>query len=221
MVGKRDDGSNERKMRMVVSYKELNKLSVVPDFPMPSIQTILEMLGGASYFSTFDLEAGFHQIRMAREDRWKTAFRSVLCLLEYRVMPFGLKGAPATFQANINAYLQPLLGKGVIAYLDDVLIYSPDLQSHAALLRQVLAIFLRHQFVPKFMKCKFGRSELNYLGYTIGADGIKPAEDKIQAIALWPEVLTNETQVRQFLGTVNYCRMFLWVRNMQTLRVPS
>ena len=165
MVDKRDDGSGERKMRMVVNYQALNALTIAPDFPLPPILTILEMLGGAQYFSTLDLEAGFHQIRMAKEDRWKTAFRSVLGLFEYRVMPFGLKGAPATFQANINAYLQPLLGQGVIAYLDDVLIYSSDLSGHVSLLRQVLSIFLQHQFYPKFRKCKFARQTITYLGY--------------------------------------------------------
>ncbi|CDJ62674.1 OSJNBa0079C19.6 protein, related, partial [Eimeria necatrix] len=138
MVDKRSDETGERKMRMVVNYRELNALTIAPDFPLPPIQTILEMLGGARYFSTLDLESGFHQIRMAKEDRWKTAFRSVMGLFEYKVMPFGLKGAPATFQANINAYLQPLLGQGVIAYLDDVLIYSPDLPSHVALLQQAM-----------------------------------------------------------------------------------
>ncbi|CDJ62087.1 OSJNBa0042D13.18 protein, related [Eimeria necatrix] len=146
---------------------------------------------------------------MAKEDRWKTAFRSVLGLFEYRVMPFGLKGAPATFQANINASVQPLLGQGVIAYLDDVRIYSSDLSGHVSLLRQILSIFLRHQFYPKFRKCKFARQTITYLGYTVSATGIKPAEDKIEAIRHWPEVLENGTQVRQFLDTINYCRMFM------------
>ncbi|CDI87194.1 hypothetical protein, conserved [Eimeria praecox] len=196
MVDKRDDGTGERQMRMVVNYQALNALTVVPDFPLPPVQTILEMLDGAKYFSTLDLEAGFHQIRMAKEDRWKTAFRSVLGLFEYKVMPFGLKGAPATFQANINADLQPLLGRGVIAYLDDVLIYSADLPTHVALLRKVLSIFLTNQFYPKFRKCQFARQELTYLGYTISAEGVKPATDKIEAIRVWPEVLENETQVR-------------------------
>lgn len=76
-------------------------------------------------------------------------------------MPFNLKGAPATCQASINAYLQPLLGRGVIAYPDDVLMYSPDLPSHATLLRQIFAIFLQHQFYSKLTKCEFGRSELD------------------------------------------------------------
>ncbi|CDI75479.1 hypothetical protein EPH_0005470 [Eimeria praecox] len=144
------------------------------------------MLGGAKYFSTLDLEAGFHQIRMAKEDRWKTAFSSVLGMFQYKVMPFGLKGAPATFQASINAYLQALLGHGVIAYLD-VLIDSADLPIHAVLLRKVLSIFLTNQFYPKVRKCQFARQELTYLGYTISAEGIKPAADKIVASRVWPE----------------------------------
>ncbi|CDJ66936.1 OSJNBa0079C19.6 protein, related, partial [Eimeria necatrix] len=85
MVDKRSDETGERKMRMVVNYRELNALTIAPDFPLPPIQTILEMLGGARYFSTLDLESGFHQIRMAKEDRWKTAFRSVMGLFEYKV----------------------------------------------------------------------------------------------------------------------------------------
>ena len=100
-------------------------------------------------------------------------------------MPFGLKGAPATFQANINSYLHPLLGHGVIAYLDDVFIYSADLPTHVVLLRKVLSIFLTNQLYPKFRKCQFARQELTYLRYTISADGIKPAADKIEAIRVW------------------------------------
>ncbi|CDJ41910.1 OSJNBa0079C19.6 protein, related [Eimeria tenella] len=89
MVDKRDDGSGERKMLMVVNFQALNAFTIVPDFPLPPNQTILEMMGGAKYFSTLDLEAGFHQIRMAKEGRWKTAFRSVLGLFEYRFRSSG------------------------------------------------------------------------------------------------------------------------------------
>ena len=83
MVYKRDEGPGERKMRMVVNYREANSLTIAPDFPLPPISTILEMLGGATFFSILDLEAGYHQIRMARDDRWKTAFRPTLGRFEY------------------------------------------------------------------------------------------------------------------------------------------
>lgn len=124
-------------------------------------------------------------------------------------MPFELKGASATFQANTNAYVQPLLGQGVIAYLDDILFYTPDVPTHVDLLRKVLDILLEQQFYPKFSKCKFAKQELTYLEYTFSAEGIKPATDKLSAIRVWPGTLANETQVRQFWGTVNYCRMFM------------
>ncbi|CDJ60674.1 hypothetical protein EMWEY_00007460 [Eimeria maxima] len=85
---------------MVMNYKEVNALTIAPDFPLTPISTILEMLGGATYFSSPDLESGYHKIRMAREDQWKTSFRPVIGLFEYKVIPVGLKGAPAKFQAN-------------------------------------------------------------------------------------------------------------------------
>ena len=110
----------------------------------------------------------------------------MLGLFEYKVMPFALKGAPATFQANINYYLQPFLGQGVIAYLDDILIYSSGLPSHATLLEQVLSILQKNYFFPKFSKCEFAKKELTYLGYTVSAEGIKPAADKVAAVQQWP-----------------------------------
>ncbi|CDJ56886.1 hypothetical protein EMWEY_00026150 [Eimeria maxima] len=139
---------------MVVNYREINALTVAPDFPLPPIATILEMLGGAKYFSSLDLESGYHQIRMARED-------------------------------------------------------SSDIPGNATLLKQVLSIQQKNYFFPKFSKCEFAKKELTYLGYTVSAEGIKPAADKVAAVQQWPEVLQNVTQVRQFLGTVKYCRMFM------------
>ncbi|CDJ27851.1 uncharacterized protein EMH_0035450 [Eimeria mitis] len=108
MGEKRDDGSGERKMRMVINYQALNALTIATEFPMPCVQTVMEMIGGATYFSTLDLEAGFHQIRMAREDRWKTAFRSIQGLFEYKVM------TPA--QQKYSIYDQELLA--LISALD-------------------------------------------------------------------------------------------------------
>ena len=89
---------------------------------------------------------------MAQEGRPETAFRSVLGLFEYTVVPFGHKGCMPTFQDNTNACLQPLLEQGVIAYLDDLLVYISDLNTHSSLLRQVRSTFLNHQFYAKLAK---------------------------------------------------------------------
>ncbi|CDJ47787.1 OSJNBa0042F21.10 protein, related [Eimeria brunetti] len=118
-------------------------------------------------------------------------------------------GAPGTFQAIMNHMFLPLIGRGVIAYLDDVLVYSEDEDSHAHLLDHVLKTLWEHKMYPKFKKCQFGTSSIEYLGYRIAGDGITPSPAKIKAIEAWPEELHNDTQVKQFLGTVNYCRMFM------------
>lgn len=208
MVDKHSDDPAVKKMRMVINYKCLNDLTIAPDYPTPTVQAILEMLGNANFFTTLDLESGFHQIRMNRADRWKTAFRCIFGAYEFHVMPFELKGAPATFQSTIHVYLEPVLGIGVIAHLDDVLIFTVTLEKHVKLLSKVLAIFEAHQFYPKLAKCRFAQRELDYLGYRISAEGIQPAPDKVQAIAQWPEVLVNDTQVRQFMGVTNVVRPF-------------
>lgn len=167
------------------------------------------MLHGARVFSTMDMEQGFHQIRMDPHDQYKTAFRTCMGQYEFKVMPFGLRGAPGTFQAIMNHMFFKYIGKGVIAYLDDVLVYSNDENSHAELLDKVLRILDQHRMFPKISKCRFGTSAIEYLGYRISSTGITPSPEKIEAIRVWPEELTNVTQVRQFVGAVNYCRMFM------------
>ena len=146
---------------------------------------------------------------MAPEDRHKTAFRTILGNFEWCVMPFGLKGAPSTFQAIMNSMFFDLLGNGVLVYMDDVLVYTKTFAEHLQLLDLVLQRLWEHKMCPKFSKCRFAVQFIEYLGYHIGADGVRPSPDKVKAISIWPTVLENDTQVRQFLGTMNYCRNFM------------
>ncbi|KAL8451783.1 hypothetical protein Emed_001774 [Eimeria media] len=146
---------------------------------------------------------------MAPEDRHKTAFRTFMGQFEWRVMPFGLKGALSTFQAIMNSIFFDMLGQGVLIYMDDVLVYAATFDEHLRLLDRVLARLLQHKMYPNLTKCKFAAHSTEYLGYRVGADGIHPSTEKVSTIAVWPTELANETQVRQFLGTVNYCRNFM------------
>ena len=209
IVNKKSDPNGKEQKRMVVNYQGLNALTIAPEYPLPTIQAVLENLHGAKVFTIMDMEQGFHQIRVHPRDQYKTAFRTHFGQYEYKVMPFGLRGAPGTFQAVMNHMFFELLGKGVIAYLDDVLVYSKDESSHLVLLDKVLNILSEHKMYPKFVKCQFGTRELDYLGYHISDMGITPSPEKVEAISIWPEVLCNDTQVKQFLGTINYCRMFI------------
>ena len=209
IVSKKDDVSGKPQYRMVVNYQELNALTISPEYPLPTIQDVLDMLHGAKIFTTLDMEQGFHQIRVDPHDQYKTAFRTCMGQYEYKVMPFGLRGAPGTFQAVMNHMFFKLIGNGVIAYLDDVLVYSADEDSHVRLLDKVLRILEHHKMYPKITKCNFGVTAIEYLGYRVSSTGIMPSPTKIEAISIWPEQLTNITQVRQFLGAINYCRMFM------------
>lgn len=209
LVDKKDDAAGNKQYRMVINYKELNAITISPEYPLPTIQEVLDMLHGAKVFTTMDMEQGFHQIRVAPEDQYKTAFRTCMGQYEFKVMPFGLRGAPGTFQAVMNHMFLSYLGRGVIIYLDDVLVYSSDVQSHAALLNEVLDILNKNKMYPKLSKCQFGKDSIEYLGYVVSSSGITPSRDKVHAVDTWPEVLHNDTHVRQFLGTVNYCRMFM------------
>ncbi|CDJ47111.1 Os07g0510800 protein, related [Eimeria brunetti] len=163
IVGKKDDGSGKQQYRMVINYQELNAITISPEYPLPRIQDILDLLHGAKVFNTMDMEQGFHKMRMAPENQHKTAFRTCMGQYEFKVMPFGLKGAPGTFQAIINHMLLLLIGRGVIAYLDDVLVYSEDEDSHAQLLDHVLKTLWERKMYPKFKKCLFDAS-----GYAVG-----------------------------------------------------
>jgi hypothetical protein len=117
--------------RLCVDYRRLNASTVKNRYPMPIFDEITDELCGATVFTTLDHKAGYHQIIIKEGDEYKTAFQTHQGHYEYRVMPFGLTRAPATFQDFMNHILAPLLSKCVVVFLDDVLVYSPNLTEYA------------------------------------------------------------------------------------------
>ena len=126
--------------RMCVDYRYLNALTVKNKYPMPVVEELLDELSGAKYFTKLDLRSGYHQIRLLEGEEFKTAFKTHHGHWEFKVMPFGLTNAPMTFQAAMNMLFAPLLRKGVLIFMDDILLYSETLKTHEKLLEHVFQI---------------------------------------------------------------------------------
>ena len=175
---------------------------------MPTIDELLDELGHARWFSKLDLYQGFHQIRVAEEDIHKTAFRTHHGHYEFRVLPFGLCNAPATFQATMNELLKPFLRRFAAVFFDDILIYSPTLPTHVQHLAAAFNTLSQGEFYLRRTKCLFARRTLQYLGHIVSDKSIAPDPDKIQAMLSWPTPSTV-SELRGFLGLTGFYRRFI------------
>ncbi|KMQ82622.1 gag-pol fusion protein [Lasius niger] len=194
--------------RFCVDYRGLNNVTKSDSFPLPLIQSIVQRVGQATTWSTLDLAAGYWQVRVAPEDRPKTAFVTPHGTFQYCVMPFGLKNAPATFQRLMNKVLAPFLGKFCEVYLDDIVIHSQNEEEHIGHLRQVLRALQKAGLVLNVEKSKFFKRELDFLGHHFTQEGLKPQEDKLEAIKNYPRP-RNVKALRRFLGMCSWIKNFI------------
>uniref|UniRef100_A0A453EC58 Reverse transcriptase domain-containing protein n=2 Tax=Aegilops tauschii subsp. strangulata TaxID=200361 RepID=A0A453EC58_AEGTS len=194
--------------RFCVDYRHLNAVTIKNRYPLPVIEELLDELAGSRLFTSLDLRAGYHQIRMRPEDEHKTAFKTHHGHFEFKVMPYGVTGGPSTFQGGMNIVLSPLLRKGVLVFIDDILIHSEDEDSHLSLLQQVFQLLQKHSLKVKLSKCSFAQPKLVYLGHEISGDGVRTDHKNILAVQQWP-VPSNIKEVRGFLGLAGYYRKFV------------
>ncbi len=144
--------------------------------------TAFEILQGATIFTKLDLRNAYHLVRIREGDEWKTAFNTPTGHYEYQVMPFGLVNAPAVFHAFINDVLREMLNIFVFVYLDDILIFSRNLQEHIQHVRQVLAQLLKHKLFVKLEKSEFHVPAVSFLGFHVSKGSLQMDPGKIRAV---------------------------------------
>jgi hypothetical protein len=174
----KDDGT----WKMCVDYHALNKIMVKNRYPLPHIYDLLDQLKNVVYFTKLDLHSGYHQIRVAKHDAWKTAFKSKQGLFEWLVMLFGLCNAPTTFMPVTNDVFTPFLDDFLILYLDDILIFSGTWDEHVRHIKKVLDTLQSEKLYVKFSKCEFGKTALVYLGHIVGGGQLQVDPSNIDVI---------------------------------------
>ncbi|KAL0533781.1 hypothetical protein IC582_027827 [Cucumis melo] len=175
---KKKDGT----LRLCIDYRQLNKVTIRNKYPLPRIDDLFDQLRGPALFSKIDLRSGYHQLKVRESDIAKTAFRTRYGHYEFRVMPFGLTNAPAVFMDLMNRIFHRYLDQFVIVFIDDILVYSIDRESHEEHLRIVLQTLREKQLYAKFSKCEFWLEQVVFLGHVVSAKGVSIDPQKVEAI---------------------------------------
>jgi hypothetical protein len=193
--------------RFAVDYRRLNSLTKKQTYFLPLIQDILDLIGGKRIYSSFDFQSGFHQIPLHPPHYERTAFATFMGLFEFLRMPFGLCGAPETFQRTMES-LRKELTAAFFVYMDDVVLASDDEESHLRDIRHFLRVIAKHGMKLKLDKCKFARAEIKYLGYLISENGLRIDPKNIECVKNFriPKTLT---EVRSVIGAISYFRKFI------------
>ena len=210
VVPKGDGGKH-----LIIDYRALNQVMRKFVWPMPKVEDIFSQLNSAKYFSTLDLRAGYHHIRLTTDSISKTAFTSSFGKYEYVKVPFGLAQAPAYFQELMTGVLKDL--QFAMAYLDDIIIYSSTPEEHLQHIMTVFEKLCHAKLSMKLSKCHFFTKEIQYLGHILGVERIRPVPAKTEAIkAMHPPV--NPKQGHAFLRLVGYYRKF--IKNFAKIAKP-
>jgi hypothetical protein len=194
--------------RMCTDSRAINKITIRYRFPLPRMDDLMDCLSGEFFFPKIDLKSGYHQIRMREGDEWKTTFKTNEGLYEWIVMPFRLTNAPSTFMRLMNEVLKESIGKFVIVYLDDILVFRKTKDEHLKHLAIVMKKLQQEKLLINMKKSSFMKTKLIYLGFVISANELRMDPDKVEVIKNWPSP-RNIFEVRSFHGLASFYQKFI------------
>ncbi len=195
-----------KKLRLIVDYRKLNSITISEAYPFPSVEEQLCGLKGSKVFSQIDLNQGYYQVEVDQKDRHKTSFVLPFGQYEFKVMPFGLKNSPRTFQRAMGNILNHL--PYVKVFLDDILVYSRTINEHEQHLEEVLKLLSQSGATINKEKSRFFQNEVEYLGYVLNEKGIHPCNRNLVKLENFRRP-TNVTQCRKLLRLINFLRTFI------------
>jgi hypothetical protein len=199
---------NGGKVRVCVDFRKLNALLKDSKHVMPVIEDLVMGLRGSIVFSHLDLKKGYNQVEIAASSRKLLGIITPKGIFEFTVLPFGIKPACWEFQARMEDIFKDLLHVCVLVYIDDIIVYTTDVESHMVALEKVFGILKAYNLRLNLEKCSFFKSEIDFLGFIISKDKITVSNDRVEAIikAARP---SNVSELRGYLGTLNYLRRFI------------
>ena len=194
---------------LVQDYRYLNSITIKNKYPLPLISDLIDKLKNATIFTKFDVRWGYNNVCIRPGDEWKAAFKTNRGLFKPRVMFFGLTNSPATFQAMMNKIFAKEIREGhVVVYLDDILIFSNNIDDHRALVACVLSKLCQHKLYLKLEKCEFEKETVGYLGMVVSGGEVRMEEKKVEAVRNWATPSWKK-DLQRFLGFVNFYRKFI------------
>ena len=200
LVPKHDGG-----FRFCTDFRKVNDKTKSDSFPIPRIADCIDQIGNAKFVSTFDMLKGYWQVPLTQRAREISAFVTPSGLYQYKVMPFGMKNAPATFQRMVNKLVRDI--DGCEGYIDDVVIFSDNWSDHIRQIKRFFQIMREAKLTINLMKSEFGKATVKYLGHIVGQGQVRPLDAKIQTIVIYP-IPTSRKELARFLGMAGYYRNF-------------
>lgn len=201
--------------RFLTDYRKENEVTKTDCYPLPRIDDIIDSVGEAKYVTKIDFMKGYYQVKLTEGAKKISAFVTPDGLYHYRVMPFGMKNAPATFQRLVNSIIRGL--EGTYAYIDDILVVGTTWTEHLTRLEELLRSLRETGLTINLAKSEFGKATVMNLGHVGGQGQTKPSEAKIEAIKNYPAPVSRK-ELRRFLGMAGFFRKFS--PNFSTLASP-